>query len=118
MQFLIIWQSDLPHEAAWYVVRSTRPWVLMAGIVALGHFLLPFFALMSPRLRRSRAGLGAVAGLLIAMEVPRAWWLVLPAGGRFVGWIDIAAMLAFSGLASGLVMTGPGEFIARRLRHG
>ena len=64
MQFLIIWQSDLPHEAAWYIVRSTGPWGLMAGIVALGHFLLPFFALMSPRLRCSRAGLGAVAGLL------------------------------------------------------
>jgi hypothetical protein len=56
---------------------------------------------MSPRLRRSRTGLGAIAGLLIAMEVLRAWWLVLPAGGRFIGWIDIAAMLAFGGLASG-----------------
>jgi hypothetical protein len=118
MQFLIIWQSDLPHEAAWYIVRSTSPWGLMAGIVALGHFLLPFFALMSPRLRCSRADLGAVAGILIAMEVLRAWWLVLPAGGRFIGWIDIAAMLMFGGLAAGVALTGPGAFIARRLSHG
>ena len=116
MQFLIIWQSDLPHEAAWYIVRSTSPWGLMAGIVALGHFLLPFFALMSPRLRCSRADLGAVAGILIAMEVLRAWWLVLPAGGRFIGWIDIAAMLMFGGLAAGVALTGPGAFIARRLQ--
>ena len=31
MQFLIIWQSDLPQEAAWYVARSTGLWGLMAG---------------------------------------------------------------------------------------
>jgi len=119
MQFLIIWQSDLPHEAAWYVARSAGLWGIMAGLVALGHFLLPFFALMSPRLRRSRAGLGSIAGMLIAMEVLRAWWLVLPAGGRFIGWIDVAAMLAIGGFATGLAMTGPGAFIVRRrLRHG
>jgi hypothetical protein len=118
MQFLIIWQSDLPHEAAWYVARSAGAWGIVAGLVALGHFLLPFFALMSPRLRRSRAGLGGIAGLLIAMEVLRAWWLVLPAGGRFIGWIDIAAVLAIAGLATGLAMTGPGAFTMRRPRHG
>jgi hypothetical protein len=119
MQFLIIWQSDLPREAAWYVARSTGPWGIIAGLVALGHFLLPFFALMSPRLRRSRAGLGGIACLLIAMEVLRAWWLVLPAGGRFIGWIDIAAMLAIGGLATGAAISGPGAFIVRRrLRHG
>jgi hypothetical protein len=53
------------------------------------------------------------------MEVLRAWWLILPAGGRFIGWIDIAAMLAIGGLATGLAMTGPGAFtVRRRLRHG
>jgi hypothetical protein len=119
MQFLIIWQSDLPREAAWYVARSTGLWGVTAGLVALGHFLLPFFALMSPRLRRSAAGLGGIAGLLIAMEVLRAWWLILPADGRFIGWIDIASMLAIGGLATGLAMTGPGAFtVRRRLRHG
>jgi hypothetical protein len=119
MQFLIIWQSDLPREAAWYVARSTGAWGFVAALVALVHFLLPFFALMSPRLRRSRAGLGAIAGLLIAMEMLRAWWLVLPAAGRFIGWIDIAAMLAIVGLATGYALTGPGaSIVRRRLRHG
>jgi hypothetical protein len=119
MQFLIIWQSNLPREAAWYVARSASVWGVVAALVALTHFLLPFFALMSPRLRRSRAGLGGIAGLLVAMEVLRAWWLVLPAGGRFIGWIDIASMLAMGGLATGYALTGPGRFILRRrLRHG
>ena len=118
MQFLIIWQSDLPHEAAWYVVRSTGPWGLMAGIVALGHFLLPFFALMSPRLRRSRAGLGAIAGLLdrdggaarLVVGCARRWAL-----HRLDRHRGNAGVWRACGRSR---MTGPGAFIARRLRHG
>ncbi len=119
MQFLIVWQSDLPHEAQWYIERSTHGWGLLAGLVALGHFLLPFFALMSPRLRRSRRGIGAIAALLIAMEVFRAWWLVLPAGHLSISWIEIAAMLAIGGLSAAMALGGPGIGALRlRVRHG
>lgn len=119
MQFLIVWQSDLPHESAWYIARSTGGWGIMAGIVALGHFVLPFFALMSPRVRSSRAGIGAIAALLVAMEILRAWWLVLPAAHRAPSWIDVAAMLAIGGLSTALALSGPGMFMLRpRVRHG
>lgn len=107
MQFLIVWQSDLPHEAHWYIVRSTHGWGTLAGLVAVGHFLLPFFALMSPALRHSRRGIGGVAALLITMEVLRAWWIVLPAAHRGISWLDIASMLAVGGLSAGLALHGP-----------
>ena len=51
MQVLIVWQSDLPNEAPWYIVRSTGGWGIAAAVVAACHFVLPFFALLSPRLR-------------------------------------------------------------------
>ena len=107
MQLLIVWNSNLPNEAPWYVARASHGWGTMAAVVAIGHFLLPFFALMSPRLRRTRLGLASVAALLIAMEALRVWWLVLPADHRFVGWIDVAAMLAIAGLAAGVALRGP-----------
>ncbi|MBV9249393.1 MAG: hypothetical protein JO227_09150 [Acetobacteraceae bacterium] len=119
VQFLIVWQSDLPHEAPWYIVRSTGGWGTLAGLVALGHFLLPFFALMSPGLRRSRRGIGSIAALLIFMEVLRGWWLVIPASGRGFSWIDVTAMLALIGLSAGIALHGP---MARapvvQVRHG
>ena len=31
MQLLIVWQSDLPKEAAWYIVRSSGGWGAVAG---------------------------------------------------------------------------------------
>jgi hypothetical protein len=119
VQLLIIWQSDLPHEASWYIERSTRGWGILAALVAAGHFLLPFLALMSPRLRRTRRGIGTIAVLLIVMEVLRAWWLVLPAGHRFICWIDVVAMLAMGGLSAGLALRGPGPRAAHlKVGHG
>ena len=34
MQLLIVWQSDLPNEAPWYIVRSTGAWGIVAAVVA------------------------------------------------------------------------------------
>jgi hypothetical protein len=107
MQLLIVWQSDLPHEAEWYLIRSTGLWGALAAITALGHFLLPFLALLMPSLRRSVRGIVSVTGLLIVMGVIRDWWLVLPAAGRGIGWIDVAAVMAFGGLSVGVLLRGP-----------
>jgi hypothetical protein len=115
MQLLIVWQSNLPKEAAWYVVRWSGLWGAVAGLIAIGHFLLPFLALLAPQLRRSRRGIIAITGLLIVMSVVRGWWLILPAGRHGIGWIDIAAMLAFGGISTGLALSGPGQRM--RLSH-
>jgi hypothetical protein len=115
MQLLIVWQSNLPKGAAWYIVRWSGIWGAVAGLTAIGHFLLPFLALLVPQVRRSRRGIIAVTSLLIAMSVVRGWWLVLPAQGRGISWIDIAAMLAFGGISVGFALRGPNLRI--RLSH-
>jgi hypothetical protein len=107
MQVLIVWQSNLPKEAGWYTIRWSGLWGIAAGLIAVAHFLLPFLALLLPRLRRSRRGIIAITSLLIAMSIVRGWWLVLPAHGRSLGWIDVAAMLAFAGLSTGFALRGP-----------
>ena len=107
VQLLIVWQGDLPHEAPWYIERASHGWGVLAGIVAFGHFLLPFFVLVWPPLRRSRRVLAATASLLIVMEFLRAWWLVLPAGHRGFSWIDIAAMVTIWGFSAALALHGP-----------
>ncbi len=56
MQLLIVWQSDLAAEAPWYLVRARGFWGAVRLIVAAGHFVLPFFLLLSPRMQRSRPG--------------------------------------------------------------
>ena len=104
MQFLIVWNSNLPDEAGWYVLRLKGGWAPLAISIAVLHVALPLFALLSPIVQRSRAGIGTVAALLVALEIPRAWWIVIPAAGRGLAWADAAAMLALLGLATGLAL--------------
>lgn len=99
MQLLIVWQSDLAAEAPWYLIRSRGFWGAARLVIAAGHFVLPFFLLLSPRARRSRPVVIGVAALLIAMEVLRAWWTVLPAPGLTPGWIDVACVIGLGGIA-------------------
>jgi hypothetical protein len=107
MQILIIWQSDLPSEATYYLPRVGHGWQYVAGGVALLHFFLPFFLLLWPQVQGSRRGLGAVAASLVAAEVLRTWWLVVPASGRGFGLLDLLAMLAAFGLGAGVALRAP-----------
>jgi hypothetical protein len=104
MQILIVWNSDLPDEANWYLPRLVGGWAAVAIFIAAVHFLLPFFALIWPQVQRSRRALSVLAALLVATEVPRAWWLVIPAAGRPLSALDAIPMVAILGLATGMAL--------------
>jgi hypothetical protein len=118
MQLLIVWQSNLASEAPWYLVRSRGYWGALRIVIAVGHFVLPFALLLSSGLQRSRRVILGVAGLLVAVEVLRAWWTVLPALGLYIGWIDVACMVGVGGLALGIgTWIAERPLIAGRARH-
>ncbi len=99
IQLLIVWQSNLVAEAPWYIQRARGLWGAAWLVIAAGHFLLPFFLLLSPRMQQSRRVVLFVAGLLVAMTVLRSWWTVLPSLARGVDWVAIACMLGLGGAA-------------------
>jgi hypothetical protein len=107
MQVLVVWNSDLPGEARWYVHRISSGWAWVTGLTALLHFFIPFFVLLWPQMQRSRRALLIMAATLVIAEVPRAWWLVLPSSPEGFTWIDVAAVLAVAGLAAGACLRGP-----------
>lgn len=118
MQLLIVWNSDLAAEAPWYVARIQHGWAIVAGIIFLFHFFIPFFLLLWPQVQRSRRALLAISGMLVLSEIPRAWWLIVPAADRSLSWLDICAMLAMLGCSVGLCLRLPRLTVARDLvRH-
>ena len=108
MQLLIVWQSDLPPESPWYLVRIRGGWAAIAALIAATHFVLPFFVLLSPTARRSRRGIGTVAAVLVLGELLRGWWLVLPARETGFSLADPGPMLAILGLAAAVALRAPG----------
>jgi hypothetical protein len=77
-QFLIIWAGNLPEETSWYVHRRSVGWMIVAACLILFHFLLPFFLLLSRRIKQNALGLGIVATLLLASQLLYSAWTFLP----------------------------------------
>jgi hypothetical protein len=103
MQFLIVWEADLPSEITWYLKRLDGGWGWAALAVVLAQGLLPFLALLWPRIKRSRRGLAAVCVLLLAAHLLESWWLVLPGFDvPEMTWFAPAATLAIGGLSAAL----------------
>ncbi len=110
MQLLIIWQSDLPSEAAWYAIRLSGAWGKVAGAIAVTHFALPFLLLLAPRTRRSRGALAGATLLLVIGVIMRVWWLVAPASPQPFGVTNIAAMLGLLGATAWVALVAPRSF--------
>jgi hypothetical protein len=104
-QFLVIWAGNLPEETAWYLRREAGAWECVIPAVALFGFALPFFLLLSRRLKRSAPGLAWVTVLLIASQLAYTAWVILPAGGHLP--------LPGAILAGCFLLAGMGLFINR-----
>lgn len=108
-QFFIIWIADIPAEAGWYLPRVTGSWRPVAVLLVIGHFVIPFAALLSWRLKRSPRALAAVGGWILAMHCVDAYWLVLPAlhpAAALPHWLDLAAFAGVGGVALALWAAG------------
>lgn len=104
-QGFLIWSAAVPREAEWYLLRWHLGWSIVLLTLVFGHFVLPFFALLSRPLKRNGAALTTVGAWLLLMHYVDVFWLVLPAlkGTRAgVRWQDPAALLAVIGIAVAL----------------
>src|SRR5204862_1749132 len=60
-QFLIIWSGNLPHEISWYQHRLQTGWRVLALLLLVFHFAVPFLVLLSRRVKREGVALARVA---------------------------------------------------------
>jgi len=77
-QFMLIWYSNIPEETAWFKVRFAGGWGNVAWTLVFGHFVVPFFGLLSRHIKRSRPALAFWCFYMLAMVYIDMYWLVLP----------------------------------------
>jgi hypothetical protein len=101
-QFMLIWIANIPEEVPWYILRIDGGWRWVGAFLALFHFLVPFFLLLSRDLKRDPRALSLVAGWLLLAHWVDLYWLVMPhldpAGPRPSIW-DLAAFAGVGGVA-------------------
>jgi hypothetical protein len=78
-QFLLIWIANIPEEAGWYKLRIEGPWKSVSIALAVLHFVLPFFTLLSRNLKLRPRLLAGVAIYLLVMHAVDLYWLIWPA---------------------------------------
>ncbi|HEX3343453.1 MAG TPA: hypothetical protein VHS09_02720 [Polyangiaceae bacterium] len=101
-QLLIYWIADIPVEITFYARRMTGSWAAVSWLLVVGHFVVPFFALLNRRWKRDPRYLAAVSAWVLAMHFVDVSWLVLPvhdAGGARPDWLDLAAILLVGGVS-------------------
>jgi hypothetical protein len=77
-QWLIIWAGNLPEEIGWYLHRIRGGWGLVALVIILFHFALPFALLLSRERKRAGSRLIKLAVFLMFMRVVDIYWYVVP----------------------------------------
>jgi hypothetical protein len=94
MQYVVIWAADIPDEVTWYLRRASGGWAVVLWGLVLLQFVLPFFALLSERIRYGERPLWLLCGATLAMRLVEAFWLVLPStrAGGWVLMLDIPAV--------------------------
>jgi len=99
-QLLIIWSGNQPEEITFYRSRLYGEWGVVAVIVLVFHFFVPFFLLLSRDLKRNYRLLPKVALWMIFMRLVDLFWMTRPefTGRAIPTWIDFVVPIALIGL--------------------
>ncbi|HYV67660.1 MAG TPA: hypothetical protein VE964_15550 [Myxococcales bacterium] len=109
-QYMLMYHANLPEEVPWFLVRTHGPWKPVSMLLVLGHFVLPFFALLSRDLKLHPRALSVVACWLLFIHFVDLVWLVMPSAplhdlgsrwapvGFVLPWTILPAMIGVGGI--------------------
>lgn len=101
-QLFLIWIANRPDEVAWYLDRVGGGWGIVAGILVVGRFVVPFVLLLSRRVKSSRVAITGVAAWSLAMHAIDLLWKVVPSDpdALVVHVGDLGALLLVGGVST------------------
>jgi hypothetical protein len=98
MQFLTIWESNLPDEIPWYLDRIAGGWLVLTCFVVVLAVVVPFFILVWWPLKRRPASVATAAIILLFGYLAIDWWLVFPGLHITLGWPAGTALVGIGGI--------------------
>jgi hypothetical protein len=100
-QYFLIWYANVPEETIYYMKRQVGSWQSAGTVLAVGHFLFPFFFLMPRAVKRNSTLLVLIAVWQLLMHFLDLHWCVMPIlhpEGFRIGLADVAAFCAVGGV--------------------
>ena len=111
-QFMLIWYADIPEETIWYLHRWEGSWRAVSILLVVGHFVLPFFFLMSRHIKRNPVTLVLGAAWLLGMHYLDLFWMIMPNVYHGNASFGLSEILSFVGV--GGVFVGAFTFLLSR----
>ncbi|HEX6134073.1 MAG TPA: hypothetical protein VFZ24_08915, partial [Longimicrobiales bacterium] len=113
-QYIVIWYGLLPLEQSFVVHRFTPPFRIVAQLVGLFLFVIPFFGLMGVTAKRTPAIFVVFASISLFGLWLERYLLIYPshymaADALPFGWQEIGLLLLFAGL----LLSALGWFLTR-----
>ena len=107
-QFLLVWIANIPEEAPFYGLRMFGAWRPMSIALFFLHFVLPFFTLLSRKLKEQPRKLAVVGVYLLLIHAVDLYWLIWPAfsgeAGPTFHWTLITAWVGVGGISVGYAL--------------
>ena len=99
-QLLIIWSGNQPEEISFYRTRLFGGWGVVAVIVLVFSFSLPFLILLSRDVKRTPRLIAKVAAWMLLMRLVDLYWMTRPefTSRAFPTWLDFVVPIALFGL--------------------
>jgi hypothetical protein len=80
-QFMLLWYANIPEETLWFKIRFANSWGTLSWILVFGHFVIPFFGLLSRWVKRNKKALAFWCIWQLVMIYLDMYWLVMPTLG-------------------------------------
>ena len=77
-QVLIIYAGNLPHEISFYLLRMRGGWLVIAWIIVIFQFGLPFTLLLFRSIKRDILVLRLIALCVFILQAVCAFWYIIP----------------------------------------
>lgn len=99
-QLLIIWSGNQPEEISFYRTRLYGQWGVVAVIVLLFTFALPFLILLSREVKRTPSLASKVAIWMLIFRLVDLYWMTQPefSSSAWPNWLDFVLPVALIGL--------------------
>jgi hypothetical protein len=99
-QLLIIWSGNQPEEITFYRSRLNGQWGVVAVMVLLFSFAIPFLLLLSRDIKRTASLVSKIAVWMIFMRLVDLYWMTRPefTSRAVPTWLDVVVPVALIGL--------------------
>ena len=100
-EYLLIWYANIKEEIPHFLIRQAGAWGVIAVLLIIFHFFLPFFMLLMRDIKDRANTIAVVAVIILAIRYVGVYWLAAPTwyGEHFhYSWMSLAALVGIGGL--------------------